>query len=132
MQLNNDLDSFSLLITTISSYYHTRRRPLQVFFYQQPEGQDRYCIRFLIDRKHVVEYGIEYEPKVRGNIGELRLGIGPEYFSPIAFWSEAQSRRFSLAATTDAICNNLALLDEFLECEHGAGRRGWRKYFGSA
>jgi hypothetical protein len=132
LQLNNDLESFSLLITTIGSYYHTRRRPLQVFFHQEPKGQDRYFIRFLIDRKHVVEYSIEYEAKVRGNIGGLRLGIGPEYFPPIVFWSEMESRRFSMAATTEAICDNLALLDEFLEREHGARPGGWRKYFGSA
>ena len=86
---------------------------MATFHFQEP-GDNGYCIRFLLERKHVIECGVLYEPRVKRYLSTLLLGIGPEYFGPANFWSYEQSERFTMEATTEGIVHNLGLLDEFL------------------
>jgi hypothetical protein len=71
-----------------------------------------YFLRFLLDKRHVIECRIE---KDRGLfIAIPSIAIGPHYFSPGQFWDYENAQRFTLEATTEGIDHNLRLLDEFL------------------
>jgi hypothetical protein len=113
VQLINDAESFTLLILTVSDYYRARQRSIFMVHYQEPNEGGAYLVRFIVDRKHAVEYYIDSDPRMGGLFGGVRLGIGPEYVNPIVFWSNEADGRFYCAATTEAIQKNLALLDEF-------------------
>jgi hypothetical protein len=115
VQLKNEMNSFNSLFNTVSLSYHDNDRVILIFEQEFPnENVDSgYFIRFLLDRKHVVEYRIA---KDRGFfLSILSLAIGPHYFTPADFWDYENSQRFSLEASTEAIVHNLKLLDEFLE-----------------
>jgi hypothetical protein len=71
-----------------------------------------YFIRFLLDAKYVVEYRIGRDRNFFLSIPSL--AIGPHYFPPCDFWDYANSQRFTLEASTEAIVHNLKILDEFL------------------
>ncbi|WP_211467975.1 hypothetical protein, partial [Collimonas silvisoli] len=79
MQLNNDASGFSLLYETVISYYQKNgNRHLSIFADKAPTDDEKFYVRFLLDRKHVVEYAIV---KDRGfNLSGVSLGIGPAYF----------------------------------------------------
>lgn len=114
MQLKNDMDSFAALFNTVSLFYHDDRRNVLVFEQQSPtkDLDVGYFVRYLLDRKHVVEYRIAND---RGFfLSILSLAIGPHYFNPGDFWDYENSERFKLEASTEAIVYNLTLLDEFL------------------
>jgi hypothetical protein len=112
-QLIHDAESFKLLILTVSEYYRARQRSIFMVHYQEPKEGGTYLVRFIVDRKHAVEYYIDSDPRMGGLFGGVRLGIGPEYVNPIVFWSNEAGGRFYCVATTAAIQKNLALLDEF-------------------
>jgi hypothetical protein len=114
LQLINDTESFTVLILTVSEYYRARHRAIFMVHYQEPKEGAAYLVRFVVDRKYAIEYYIDSDPRMGGFFGGVRLAIGPEYVSPIVFWSDEADRRFYKAATTEAIQKNLALLDEFL------------------
>lgn len=113
MQLSSDYAGFELLFNTVRLYYsNTGNRQLNIFSQELPDANGRYQIRFLVDRKYVVQYSIGED---RGYfLGGLALAIGPQYFGPADFWSYENSERFAMGATTDCITQNLSLLDEFL------------------
>lgn len=114
MQLNHDVSSFTLLYEAVISYYKKNGdRHISIFADKSPEGGGgKFYIRFLLDRKHVVEYVILQD---RGfSLSGLSLAIGPHYFGPADFWSYKDSERFTLEASTEGVQKNLELLDEFL------------------
>jgi hypothetical protein len=113
LQLINDTESFTVLITTVSGYYRARQRSIFMVHYKEPKEGTDYLVRFVVDRKYAVEYYIDSDPRMGGFFGGVRLAIGPEYVNPIVFWSDEADRRFYKAATKEAIQKNLALLDEF-------------------
>lgn len=113
MQLNNDHASFVLLFEAVTSFYK-KPTPREVFIFanQAPSEEGKYYVRFLLDRKHVIEYSIVTD---RGyNLSGVGLAIGPHFFGAADFWSYAAAERFKMEASTDAIEFNLRLLDEFL------------------
>lgn len=112
MQLGNDLKSFQRLYEAVNSFYgRCAIRHWAIFEDLTPEQEDKYYVRFLVDRKHVVEYAVVTD---RGfQLSGVSLAIGPRYFGPADFWSYENSKRFALEATTEAIEQNLHLLDEF-------------------
>jgi hypothetical protein len=115
VQLRNETKSSDLLFNTVASYYQKEEGRKIVIFDVQNAGGDvnsGYFIRFLLDRKHVVEYRIANDRNFFLSI--ILLAIGPHYFSPADFWDYENSRGFSLEATTEAVVHNLKLLDEFL------------------
>jgi hypothetical protein len=108
--------SFEGLFNTVTSFYRENGgRKIIVFEEQYPsENLDSgYFVRYLLDRRHVVEYRITNDRDLFLSI--LSLAIGPHYFPPMDFWDYENSQRFSLEASTEAILYNLKLLDEFLE-----------------
>jgi hypothetical protein len=116
VQLKNDMGSFDLLFNTASSYYREHGdRQIIIFEEQYPsdDSERGYFIRYLLSKKHVVEYRVNSD---RGFLLSIvSIAIGPHYFSPGDFWDYKNSQRFSLEASTEAIVQNLKLLDEFLE-----------------
>lgn len=114
MQLENDEKSFSLLFNAIGDYYEKNgNRAVHRFENVKPSGTETgYFVRFLLERKHVVEYRIAQDRDTF--IGILSLAIGPHYFSPGEFLDYENSQRFVLEASTEGIETNLKLLDEFL------------------
>ena len=85
---------------------------MRIFSETEDKEWDAFDLHFLLDRKHVIKYGIcGNRHSYTGGVG---LAIGPHYFAPSDFWSYENSQRFKMAATTDAVEHNLRLLDEFL------------------
>lgn len=112
MQLNNDFDSFKILYEIINAYYKKAgNRFVTIFSDTPPSAENGYFVRFLVDRRHVVEYGIVQDRSC--NLSSISLAIGPHYFGPADFWSYEASERFKMDASSDAVVHNLALLDEF-------------------
>jgi len=113
VQLKNDIESKNALDQTILGFYKkTGNRIVRIFSHSDNEGEIGYWTNFLLDKKHVVRYGICSD---RGFwLGAVELGIGPHYFRPSYFWSYEDADRFALEATTEGVEKNLALLDEFL------------------
>ena len=115
MQLKNDMASLEILYNTASLFY-AKKEGCKLLIFEQKAPDEYiefgYYIRFLLDGKHVVEYRIAND---RGFfLSILSLAIGPHYFPIIHLWDYENSQRLSLDASTDAIENNLKLLDEFL------------------
>lgn len=112
MQLKNDIASFRQLYEAVQKYYRVHgNRALTIFADKSPGDGEKYYIRFLVDRKHIVEYAIVED---RGfNLSGVSLAIGPHYFGPADFWSYENSERFTLEASAEAVERNLKLLDEF-------------------
>lgn len=114
MQLKNNASSAEALFNSVSTFYFDGGRKCVIFENTLPNEsvETDYFVRFLLDRKYVVEYRIASD---RGRfLSVVSLAIGPEYFSPGDFWDYENAQRFDLEASTDAIPYNLKLLDEFL------------------
>lgn len=112
VQLENDFPSFQKLYEVVYAYYKEHGdRHVSIFDDQRPGNEGKYFVRFLVDRRHVVEYAIVQDRGVC--LSGVSLAIGPHYFGAADFWSYEASRRFKLDASTDAVVHNLALLDEF-------------------
>jgi hypothetical protein len=115
VKLRNSIPSFDMLFNEVSSFYRgDESRIISIFEEKHPDKDmdSGYFVRFLLERKHVVEYRIAND---RGFfLSILSLAIGPHYFPPADFWDYENSQRFSLEASTEAIVHNLKLLDEFL------------------
>src|ERR1051325_10232828 len=114
VQLKNDLESFDALFNTVSDYYEKNNRSCVIFETNFLGGdmEPSYFIRFLVDRKNVIEYKVAQDRGMLLSI--LSLGIGPHYFTPADFWNYEKSKLFKMEASTDAIFFNLSLLDNFL------------------
>lgn len=115
MLLKNDEQSFELLFNAIGDYYKKKGNRVAYRFENVKPNSDMdadYFVRFLLEKKHVVEYRITED---RGYfISVPSLAIGPHYFNPEEFWDYENSQRFTLEASTEGIERNLKLLDEFL------------------
>lgn len=115
MILNNDNQSVDMLFNTIMNFYRTNGNR-EVLIFESSEIRDNYeigyFVRFLLEKKYVIEYKISSD---RGYLlSILSLAIGPHFFTPGEFWDYKNSQRFMLEASTEAIELNLSLLDEFL------------------
>jgi len=115
MLLKNDEKSFDLLFNTVGDYYEKNgNRTVYRFEKSKPiTGLEAdYFVRFLLEKKYVIEYRITQD---RGLfIAIPSLAIGPHYFSPGEFWDYKNAGRFTLEASTEGVEQNLKLLDEFL------------------
>ena len=109
--LINDLDGRNALRNTIFSFYEKNgNRPVSNFLDSEENGF--FYVHFLINRKHVIRYSVGRDRGIF--VGGVSLAIGPHYFGPYDFWDYENSERFSMEASTEAVENNLSLLDEFL------------------
>jgi hypothetical protein len=113
VQLRNNIDGQNLLDETIVKYYKINgTRDVIIFLHSENQEWGTIYAHYLLDRTHVIRYGIGED---RGSfLGGLELAIGPHYFTPSAFWSYEASDRFTLEASTEGVIKNLRLLDEFL------------------
>lgn len=113
--LRNDQPSFGLLFNTIGDYYEKNGDRTVYRFENVRPGNDieaNYFVRFLLEKKHVLEYRIVQDRGLFLSVASL--AIGPHYFRPAEFWDYKNSERFTLEASTEGIEINLKLLDEFL------------------
>lgn len=110
MQLKNDDNGQNTLRTNIIKHYKEKEISISNFLISDENGW--HYEYFLLDRKHVFRYGIGEDRRII--LGSLELGIGPHYFCPSDFWDYSNSERFSIEASTNAVEQNLKLLDEFL------------------
>jgi hypothetical protein len=110
VQLKNDECGWNNLKDTILNHYNKIGMPINFSGSSREEGWLFHY--YLIDKKHVIQYGIGEDRHVM--LGGLALGIGPRYFGPSEFWDYENSERFSMEASTEAVEKNLNLLDEFL------------------
>lgn len=109
------MNDFEILYNTITLFYNRDKgRRVVIFETKFPDEniEAGYFVRYLLDSKTVIEYRIARDRCTFLSI--LSLAIGPHYFTPGDFWDYENSQRFSLEASTDAIEQNLRLLDEFL------------------
>jgi hypothetical protein len=112
MRLSNDFDGYKNLHLTICDYYKKNGDRHIAFFSNKTPGDGGECyIRFLMDRKHVVQCSILTDRGV--NLTATLLAIGPHYFGPADFWSYENSRRFKIDASSESVIHNLRLMDEF-------------------
>jgi hypothetical protein len=113
VQLKNNLSSSDALYNYVSTFYFDLGRKCVIFEHELPSDdvESGYFIRFLLDRRHVIEYKIAVDRGLLLSI--VSLAIGPQYFTPGDFWDYKNAQRFSLEASTDAVDCNLKLLDEF-------------------
>lgn len=112
MQLNDDISSLARLYEAVMDYYKKHGNRHVSIFEDKVPGDEKYYVRFLLERKHVIEYAIVKDRNLY--LSGVSLGIGPHYFGPADFWSFKDSERFTLEASTEGVKHNLALLDEFL------------------
>jgi hypothetical protein len=113
MQISNDFDGYKTLHLTICDYYKKNgSRNLAFFANKTPDGDGECYIRFLMDRKHVIQCSILTDRGI--NLTAVLLAIGPHYFTATDFWSYENSRRFKIDASTESVIHNLRLMDEFL------------------
>ncbi len=118
MQLSDNIDGKNLLEATIIEYYKTHGpRTATIFLRTEDREWGYFYAHWLLDRKHVIRYGVGVDRGVL--MGGVELAIGPHYFGPADFWSYEASQRFTLEASTDGVERNLKLLDEFLGYEVG-------------
>lgn len=110
MKLNNDDTGQNLIRNTVLNHYKCAGIVVSLFLISD-EHQWHYE-HFLLDRKHVFRYGIGKDREI--TLATLELGIGPHYFGPSDFLDYQNSQRFSIEASTNAVEQNLNLLDEFL------------------
>lgn len=112
MRLNNDLDGYKHLHASICDYYKKNGdRHIAFFADKLPrDGGDLY-IRFLMDRKHVLQLSIITDRGI--NLIGTALAIGPHYFSSADFWSYENYMGFEREASTESVIHNLRLMDEF-------------------
>ncbi|WP_284306498.1 hypothetical protein [Hydrogenophaga electricum] len=112
--LSSDEAGLLLLIQTVNSYYKTQsNRVFHIFennFSSNPvEG---YGLKFLLDRRHVIEYKVFEDRRLL--LGVVTLAIGPCYFLPEQFSDPEISSKFTLEPTVSGVIKNLVSLDEFL------------------
>ena len=111
MQLRDDLESLNILDDTIHNFYKRfGDRHVTKFMSSQNDGWS--YMHYLVDRKHVIRYGIGQDRNMW--LGSVVLAIGPSYFCAADFWDYQNFERFKLGASTEAVEHNLKLLDEFL------------------
>jgi hypothetical protein len=113
VQPSNDSNSLSTLYNSIIDYYYDAGRSVLIFEKTEPfsEQELNYFVRFLVDKKHVMEYRICTDRGI--SIAIPSLAIGPHFFSPGEFWDYENSQRFTLEPTVDGLKKNLKLMDEF-------------------
>lgn len=114
MQLKNDLEGRNALRDQVRLYYQAHGERSAINFLDS-QDQGFFYAHFLVDRKHVIRYGIGEDRRLW--IGGVSLAIGPHYFSPADFWDYPNSQRFKIEASSEALIHNLTLLDEFLGYE---------------
>lgn len=115
MQLEDNMDGFARLSEEIQRFYLDQpHRTIYIFDNKAPEKSSGDCyLRFLIDRKHVVEYRLCRDRGVV--LGVISLAIGPQYFLPIHFLDVETAKRFTIEPTTSGVVKNLQALDECLQ-----------------
>jgi len=100
------------LYNTIVRHYSDQNREYTIFDQNDGEAEGDSYVRFLIDRKHVIEYRITVD---RGmDLAIPSVAIGPHYFPPVDYWDYRNSQRFSLSPDIEALKHNLSVLDDFL------------------
>lgn len=112
MQLRNDVDRCNVLRDVIRDFYK-QDRPLSFCDYSGVDGEGASETIFLLDRKFVIKYSIEYDNGVL--LGVVLLAIGPIFFSAADFWSYEDSKKFKLEVDIEAVRHNLTMLDIFLK-----------------
>jgi hypothetical protein len=120
INLGHDEESHNALTLTIEQYYSSRKRVCYrrsgiVIHTSVIDGrtlEDGYSVKYIIDRKHFFQYFIPID--TRNFFAHLSFGIGPEYESMYSLVSESNQSKFSMESTTEAVANNLAMLDEYL------------------
>lgn len=119
MQLKIDHDGLNELRKTILGFYEKcGTRSVSIFKEEVDISQGAMAIYYLLDKKHVLQYSVGLDDKGWGTTTSMiMLGIGPHYFSPAAFWSYENFRRFKITADPFDININLQLMDEFLTAQ---------------
>ena len=119
MQLKNDMLGRQMLDEIVFRYYKSHgNRHVARFLYSEDEELGWWYSHYLVDRKHVIRYGIGSDRS--GWVGGVQLAIGPHYFGPAEFWSSENFWRFGNQATADVVESNLRLLDEFFKTPDSA------------
>ncbi|UFH58042.1 hypothetical protein [Sulfurovum mangrovi] len=114
MQLKNDESSSFELIECIEQYYKKQNRLCS--FIIRTVNKDNYTVDFLIDRKQIIRYSIPLD--TRNCFAMVFLGIGPCFVSPHTLFGFNEGERFSKNSTTEAVEQNLKLLDQYLDLFH--------------
>lgn len=116
MQLRIDYDGMNELRGIILDFYEKNgNRAVSIFQEEVESSLGKMAIYYLLDKKHVLQYSVGLDDKGWGTTTSMiMLGIGPHYFSPAAFWSYENFRRFKITAEPFDIRINLRLMDEFL------------------
>lgn len=113
MQLKNDLNGRNALQFLIIDHYEKSGRTVRYFFESKNDEWDCLYLYFLVSKKYVIRYGIDFD---KGSwLSRVELGIGPHYFGPADFWSHKDSERFHISTDPESIIHNLKLLDEFFD-----------------
>jgi hypothetical protein len=107
VQLKNDASSSLELNECVNAYFEKQNRSCKFLPPKISSEGEWYALRFLIDRKHVIEYSIPID------------GVGPCFVFPIDLMNEEQAKdfNFSMDSTTEAVEHNLVLLDKYFETQ---------------
>lgn len=115
MRLKNDPSGIDDLVDFLRNYYEGRGREIR-YLSSGTVGRggdegDYYYVSCLLDRKHVIKYSI---PTAIRTFAGLWVGIGPEYVPIEWVVNQVSAKRFNGDSTSEAVEQNLALLDEYL------------------
>lgn len=70
-----------------------------------------YFVSCFLDKKHLIKYSL---PNAMRTIPIISIGVGPEYIPVQWFVDDEQSWKISWDQTSEAVVNNLIILDKFL------------------
>jgi hypothetical protein len=117
VQLKNDASSSLELNECVNAYFEKQNRSCKFLPPKISSEGEWYALRFLIDRKHVIEYSIPIDR--RNYFATLLVGVGPCFVFPIDLMNEEQAKdfNFSMDSTTEAVEHNLVLLDKYFETQ---------------
>ena len=112
MRLESEIIDAHQLDGAIGKYYREKSRFVEIFDVHLSENDaNMFFVKFLLDRKHVIQYIISKDRGVWG--ASILLAIGPAYFRPAQFWSYDAMKMFSMETTVTALRKNLDAMDVF-------------------
>ena len=100
----------------ITKHYVDKRIDVDIFDSNFPSDikTEAHFLRFLVDRRHVVEYKIHWELPMGVLFPTFSVAVGPAYFYVGLLWPKDSLNKFSLEVDKVNLKRNLNALDELI------------------
>jgi hypothetical protein len=112
MKIENDENGSFLLVETIEAYYRLQGRECRSLGREVHENESIF-LQFIIDKKHIIGYALAID--TRNYYTAPSIGIGPCFVDPWYLMGFEFGQGFSMANTSEAVEQNLKLLDQYFD-----------------